>query len=176
MPGEVACLLGPSGSGKSTFLRCVNHLEKIDGGRLSVNGSLVGYRQKGAKLYELKRLRGRSASAPRLGMVFQRFNLFPHMTALRERHRGPDAGARPVARARPTRAAAALLAAGRRLVDKRRLPVAALGRRSSSASRSPARWRWTRSVMLFDEPTSALDPELVGEVLRRDARPGAEAA
>src|SRR5436305_3203547 len=80
-PGEVMCLLGPSGSGKSTFLRCINHLEKIDAGRLSVDGELVGYRQEGDKLYELPErdiVRKRSE----IGMVFQRFNLFPHMSAL----------------------------------------------------------------------------------------------
>ncbi|MFF3150899.1 ATP-binding cassette domain-containing protein, partial [Streptomyces sp. NPDC057927] len=80
-PGEVFCLIGPSGSGKSTFLRCINHLEKINAGRLYVDGELVGYRQKGDKLYELKdsevALKRRD-----IGMVFQRFNLFPHMTAL----------------------------------------------------------------------------------------------
>src|SRR5213595_3656726 len=79
--GEGMCLLGPSGSGKSTFLRCINHLEKIDAGRLSVDGELVGYRQQGDKLYELRDAevcRKRSE----IGMVFQRFNLFPHMTAL----------------------------------------------------------------------------------------------
>src|ERR671914_806919 len=80
-PGEVMCVIGPSGSGKSTFLRCINHLEKIDGGRLWVNGHLVGYRQKGDRLYEL---RDREVAAQRreIGMVFQQFNLFPHMTAL----------------------------------------------------------------------------------------------
>ncbi|MFD5328663.1 amino acid ABC transporter ATP-binding protein, partial [Streptomyces sp. NPDC127092] len=79
--GEVFCLVGPSGSGKSTFLRCINHLERIDGGRLSVDGRLGGYRQKGDKLYELK---DSEVAAQRrdIGMVFQRFNLFPHMTAL----------------------------------------------------------------------------------------------
>ena len=80
-PGEVVCMLGPSGSGKSTFLRCINHLEKIDGGRLSVDGDLVGYRQEGDKIYELRDAevcRERSE----IGMVFQRFNLFGHMTAM----------------------------------------------------------------------------------------------
>src|SRR5438552_13088260 len=80
-PREVMCMIGPSGSGKSTFLRCINHLEKIDAGRLSVDGELVGYRQQGDKLYELRDAevcRKRSE----IGMVFQRFNLFPHMTAL----------------------------------------------------------------------------------------------
>lgn len=80
-PREVFCLIGPSGSGKSTFLRCINHLEKINSGRLYVDGDLVGYRQKGDKLYELK---DREVAEKRrdIGMVFQRFNLFPHMTAL----------------------------------------------------------------------------------------------
>ena len=79
--GEVMCLLGPSGSGKSTFLRCINHLEKIDAGRLRIDGELVGYREEGDKLYELREadiIRKRAE----IGMVFQRFNLFPHMTAL----------------------------------------------------------------------------------------------
>ncbi|MER6618683.1 ATP-binding cassette domain-containing protein, partial [Streptomyces xantholiticus] len=80
-PREVFCLVGPSGSGKSTFLRCINHLEKINGGRLSVDGQLVGYREKGDKLYELKE-KEVAAQRRNIGMVFQRFNLFPHMTAL----------------------------------------------------------------------------------------------
>src|SRR5450755_989227 len=80
-PGQVVCLLGPSGSGKSTFLRCINHLEQIDAGRLYVDGELVGYRQKGDKLYELKESEVARKRAE-IGMVFQRFNLFPHMTAL----------------------------------------------------------------------------------------------
>src|SRR5213593_2493205 len=81
LPREVMCMIGPSGSGKSTFLRCINHLEKIDAGRLSVDGELVGYRQEGAKLYELheREIAGRRAE---IGMVFQHFNLFGHMTAL----------------------------------------------------------------------------------------------
>src|SRR5213078_206793 len=80
-PGEVMCMIGPSGSGKSTFLRCINHLEKIDGGRLSVDGELVGYRQEDGKVYELRENEIADKRAE-IGMVFQRFNLFPHMTAL----------------------------------------------------------------------------------------------
>src|SRR4051812_36153022 len=80
-PREVMCIIGPSGSGKSTFLRCVNHLEKINSGRLSVDGHLVGYREKGDKLYELRESEV-AAQRRDIGMVFQRFNLFPHMTAL----------------------------------------------------------------------------------------------
>jgi len=87
-PGEVLCLIGPSGSGKSTFLRCINHLEKIDGGELSVDGELVGYRRSGDRLYELKdrEVCGKRAE---IGMVFQRFNLFPHMSALDNVMSGP---------------------------------------------------------------------------------------
>ena len=80
-PGEVLCLIGPSGSGKSTFLRCINHLEKINSGRLSVDGELVGYRQVGDKLHELRESEVARKRAG-IGMVFQHFNLFPHMTAL----------------------------------------------------------------------------------------------
>src|SRR5438132_10089095 len=80
-PKEVMCMIGPSGSGKSTFLRCINHLEKIDAGRLSVDGELVGYREGGDKLYELHD-RELCRKRSEIGMCFQRFNLFPHMTAL----------------------------------------------------------------------------------------------
>src|SRR6201984_2515136 len=80
-PGEVVCIIGASGSGKSTFLRCINHLEKIDAGRLWVDGELVGYRQVGDKLYELPD-REVARKRQQIGMVFQRFNRFGHMTAL----------------------------------------------------------------------------------------------
>ena len=86
--GQVTCLIGPSGSGKSTFLRCINHLEKVTAGRLSVDGELVGYRQHGGKLYEL-RDKEVCAKRAKIGMVFQRFNLFPHMTALENVTLGP---------------------------------------------------------------------------------------
>src|SRR4030088_1917137 len=96
-PGEVMCLLGPSGSGKSTLLRCINHLEKIDAGRLSVDGELVGYRQDGERLHELREAEVARKRAE-IGMVFQHFNLFPHMSALenvtcapvRVKHEGRD--------------------------------------------------------------------------------------
>src|SRR3954453_6842758 len=87
-PREVVCMIGPSGSGKSTFLRCVNHLEKIDGGRLYVDGELVGYRQENGKVYELKENQVARKRAE-IGMVFQRFNLFPHMTAIENVMEGP---------------------------------------------------------------------------------------
>src|SRR4051812_6199457 len=80
-PGEVCCVLGPSGSGKSTFLRCINHLEKVDAGRITVDGDLIGYREHSGKLHELKE-KEVAAQRRAIGMVFQRFNLFPHMTVL----------------------------------------------------------------------------------------------
>ena len=80
-PSEVCCLVGPSGSGKTTFLRCVNHLERIDAGRLWVDGELVGYREAGGRLHELREAEV-ARKRSEIGMVFQRFNLFPHMTAL----------------------------------------------------------------------------------------------
>ena len=99
--GEVMCLLGPSGSGKSTFLRCINHLEKINSGRLSVDGELVGYREANGKLYELHE-RDVARKRQEIGMVFQSFNLFPHMTALENVVAGPDPGSAAWTRLRPT--------------------------------------------------------------------------
>ena len=162
-PGEVMCLLGPSGSGKSTFLRCINHLEKINAGRLSVDGELVGYRQVGDKLHELREAEIARKRAE-IGMVFQHFNLFPHMTALENVTCAPIRVKRtPREQAPPACAASCSSASGSRTsstATPRSSPAA-----SSSAWRSRARWRWSPKLMLFDEPTSALDPELVGEVL-----------
>src|SRR4051794_7221951 len=106
-PREVMCVIGPSGSGKSTFLRCINHLEKINSGRLWVDGHLVGYREKAGKLYELK---DKEVAAQRqdIGMVFPRFNLFPHMTAL-ETVMAPPCGVKGVARDAAGERGAALL-------------------------------------------------------------------
>jgi polar amino acid transport system ATP-binding protein len=95
-PGEVACVIGPSGSGKSTILRCINHLEKINGGKLYVDGELVGYRERGGKLHELPE-KEVSRQRADIGMVFQRFNLFPHMTALENVMEAPVAIARALA-------------------------------------------------------------------------------
>ncbi|MCX9192474.1 ectoine/hydroxyectoine ABC transporter ATP-binding protein EhuA [Carbonactinospora thermoautotrophica] len=161
-PGEVMCVIGPSGSGKSTFLRCINHLEKIDAGRLWVDGRLVGYREKGGKLYEL---RDREVAAQRrdIGMVFQRFNLFPHMTALENVMEAPLRVKRePKATVRER---------AERLLD--RVGLAAHrdkypGQLSGGQQQRVAIARalaMQPKLMLFDEPTSALDPELVGEVL-----------
>ncbi|WP_184080422.1 amino acid ABC transporter ATP-binding protein [Nocardiopsis mwathae] len=160
--GEVMCVIGPSGSGKSTFLRCINHLEKVDGGRLWVNGQLMGYRQKRGKLYELhdaqvaEQRRG-------IGMVFQSFNLFPHMSVI------GNIMEAPVQVKREKRAAA-------REKAMRLLERVGLAEKASSYPRQLSGGQQQRvaiaralamepDLMLFDEPTSALDPELVGEVL-----------
>jgi len=161
-PGEVMCVIGPSGSGKSTFLRCINHLEKIDAGRLWVAGHLVGYRQKGGKLHEL---REREVAAQRrdIGMVFQRFNLFPHMTVLENVIEAPCRVRRePKAKARE-RALELLERVG--LADKvDNYPVQLSGGQQQRVAIARA-LAMQPKLMLFDEPTSALDPELVGEVL-----------
>src|SRR5207245_8294477 len=160
--GEGMGLLGPSGSGKSTFLRCINHLEKIDAGRLSVDGELVGYREVGGKLHEL-----RDAEVVRkraeIGMVFQHFNLFPHMTALENVTCAPmyvKRVPREEARAR-----------ARELLDRVGLPdkVGSYPARLSGGQQQRVAiaraLAMEPKLMLFCEPTSALDPELVGEVL-----------
>jgi polar amino acid transport system ATP-binding protein len=161
-PGQVVCIIGPSGSGKSTFLRCINHLEKIDSGRLWVDGELVGYRQAGDKLYEQRDAevcRDRSE----IGMVFQSFNLFGHMTALENVIEAPV----HVKRVRKRDA----IAQGRVLLDRVGLgdkldnyPSQLSGGQQQRVAIARA-LAMTPKLMLFDEPTSALDPELVGEVL-----------
>jgi polar amino acid transport system ATP-binding protein len=162
MPGEVLCLLGPSGSGKSTFLRCINHLEKINSGRLSVDGELVGYRPRGDKLHELREsevARKRSE----IGMVFQHFNLFPHMTALENVTCAPiHVKGIPRGDAR-ARGGELLERVG--LADKLdRYPSQLSGGQQQRVAIARA-MAMEPKLMLFDEPTSALDPELVGEVL-----------
>ncbi|MEU5834665.1 amino acid ABC transporter ATP-binding protein [Streptomyces diacarni] len=160
--GEVFCIVGPSGSGKSTFLRCINHLEKINAGRLYVDGTLVGYREKGGKLYEL---RDREVAAQRrdIGMVFQRFNLFPHMTAVENVMEAPVQVKRvPKAEARK-RAEDLLDRVG--LADKRESYPAQLSGGQQQRVAIARALAMDPKLMLFDEPTSALDPELVGEVL-----------
>src|ERR1044072_5730041 len=161
-PGEVTVIIGPSGSGKSTFLRCINHLERITAGRLWVAGGLVGYRQAGDKLYELRErevARRRAA----IGMVFQRFNLFPPMTALQNVTEAPVRVKRIPAAAAP--------AAARKLLDRAGLPAKADASPAELSGGQQQRVAIARALamepklMLFDEPTSALDPELVGEVL-----------
>ena len=161
-PGEVMCIIGRSGSGKSTFLRCINHLEKIDAGRLSVDGELVGYRQDGDKLHELREreIAGRRAD---IGMVFQHFNLFGHMTAL-----GNVCEAPVLVRGAKRRTAEKR---GRELLDRVGLadkadyyPAQLSGGQQQRVAIARA-LAMNPKLMLFDEPTSALDPELVGDVL-----------
>jgi polar amino acid transport system ATP-binding protein len=160
--GGVVVIIGPSGSGKSTFLRCINHLEQIDGGRLYVDGGLVGYEQKGDKLYELKD-KVICQQRVKIGMVFQSFNLFPHMTALQ------NIIAAPMRALGLSKAEA--MQRGNDLLEQ-----VGLGDRGASYPRQLSGGQQQRvaiaralamrpKLMLFDEPTSALDPELVGEVL-----------
>ncbi|MFB8027929.1 amino acid ABC transporter ATP-binding protein [Streptomyces sp. NPDC056465] len=160
--GEVTVVLGPSGSGKSTLLRTINHLEKVDRGWISVDGTLVGYRRSGDKLYELRErevLRQRT----RIGFVFQRFNLFPHLTVLENVIEAPIA-----ALGRPREAAVAAaekLLARVGLADKAgAYPERLSGGQQQRVAIARALAMEPR-LLLFDEPTSALDPELVGEVL-----------
>jgi polar amino acid transport system ATP-binding protein len=160
--GEVCCLLGPSGSGKSTLLRCINHLEKINAGRLSVDGELVGYREHGGKLHELKE-RETARARSEIGMVFQRFNLFPHMTALGNVAEAPVL-VRRVSRSSAIDEARALLdRVG--LADKVDTYPAQLSGGQQQRVAIARALAMEPKLMLFDEPTSALDPELVGEVL-----------
>src|SRR5438874_9072807 len=160
--GEVMCILGPSGSGKSTFLRCINHLEKINSGRLSVDGELVGYREAGGKLHELHEGVVARKRAD-IGMVFQHFNLFPHMTALDNVTLAPT---RVLGLARQeARERARELLARVGLGDKiDTYPVALSGGQQQRVAIARA-LAMQPKLMLFDEPTSALDPETVGEVL-----------
>jgi polar amino acid transport system ATP-binding protein len=160
--GEVMCLLGPSGSGKSTFLRCINHLEKIDAGRLRVDGELVGYREEGDKLYELREhdvIRKRAE----IGMVFQRFNLFPHMTALDNVIEAPML-VKGVSKAQAVERAQELLQRVG-LGDRARSYPAQLSGGQQQRVAIARALAMEPKLMLFDEPTSALDPELVGDVL-----------
>jgi polar amino acid transport system ATP-binding protein len=160
--GAVMCVIGPSGSGKSTFLRCINHLEQINAGRLYVDGELVGYRQRGGKLHEL-----REAEIARqrvgVGMVFQHFNLFPHMTVL-----GNLVEAPLKVKHEPR---AEVLDRARELLDRVGLADKADAYPRQLSGGQQQRVAIARALsmrpklMLFDEPTSALDPELVGEVL-----------
>ncbi|MEN0133866.1 MAG: amino acid ABC transporter ATP-binding protein [Rhodococcus sp. (in: high G+C Gram-positive bacteria)] len=160
--GQVLCLVGPSGSGKSTFLRCINHLEQVNAGRLYVDGEIVGYSERGGKLYELH---PRAAAKQRrdIGMVFQHFNLFPHRTALENIIEAPI----QVKKLSKKKA----LERGRDLLDQVGLSEKADAYPAQLSGGQQQRVAIARALamdpklMLFDEPTSALDPELVGEVL-----------
>ncbi|MDI6911093.1 amino acid ABC transporter ATP-binding protein [Nocardioides sp.] len=160
--GEVMCLVGPSGSGKSTFLRCINHLERLDGGTLRVRGRLVGFEERKGKLYEM---REREIASQRLdiGMVFQRFNLFPHMTALQNVMEAPVQVRREKTAAARKRALDLLERVG--LADKCGAYPGMLSGGQQQRVAIARALAMEPKLMLFDEPTSALDPELVGEVL-----------
>jgi len=160
--GEVVCVIGPSGSGKSTFLRCVNHLEKIDSGRIEVNGHLIGYRERNGKLVEdsEKRIARQRAE---IGIVFQRFNLFPHMTALENVIEAPIR-VRGVPKQQAIAGAEALLdRVG--LSEKRDVYPGKLSGGQQQRVAIARALAMNPTLMLFDEATSALDPEMIGEVL-----------
>jgi polar amino acid transport system ATP-binding protein len=161
-PRQVVCVVGPSGGGKSTFLRCINHLEKIDAGRLYVDGELVGYRQRGDKLYELPD-REVCRKRAEIGMVFQSFNLFPHLTALENVMEGPLQVKRLSHAAAAARARELLDGVG--LAEKARAYPRQLSGGQQQRVAIARALAMEPKLMLFDEPTSALDPELVGEVL-----------
>ncbi|GAA1692351.1 amino acid ABC transporter ATP-binding protein [Fodinicola feengrottensis] len=171
-PGEVCCIIGPSGSGKSTFLRCINHLERIDAGRLYVDGQPVGYAERGGRLYELTE-RKVARQRRQVGMVFQRFNLFGHLTALENVMEAPiqvDRKSKETAR----REACALLEQVGLTNRQNAYPTQLSGGQQQRVAIARA-LAMQPKLMLFDEPTSALDPELVGEVLdvmRQLARDG----
>jgi polar amino acid transport system ATP-binding protein len=159
---EVVCVIGPSGSGKSTLLRCINHLEKINAGRLWVDGELVGYRQQGDRLYELRE-REICAKRAEIGMVFQQFNLFPHMTVLDNVTEAP-VRVKGLPKARAAELARGLLEqAG--LQDKAGAYPRQLSGGQQQRVAIARALAMQPKLMLFDEPTSALDPELVGDVL-----------
>ena len=160
--GQVCVLLGPSGSGKSTFLRCVNHLEKLSAGRIWVGGELIGYRQRGDKIYELHD-RQIAQQRREIGMVFQRFNLFPHMTALQNVMEAPQRVKGESKDAVREQAKALLERVG--LADKMAGYPARLSGGQQQRVAIARALAMRPQLMLFDEPTSALDPELVGEVL-----------
>jgi polar amino acid transport system ATP-binding protein len=161
-PREVMCIIGPSGSGKSTFLRCINHLEKIDAGRLSVDGELVGYRERGDKLYELPD-REVCKKRSEIGMVFQNFNLFPHMTALGNVIEAPMLVKKESRNVAVAKGKAMLARVG--LADKENAYPRQLSGGQQQRVAIARALAMQPKLMLFDEPTSALDPELVGEVL-----------
>jgi len=160
--GDVMCLIGPSGSGKSTFLRCINHLEQVSAGRLFVDGELVGYHQRGDRLYEMH---PREAARQRrdIGMVFQRFNLFPHRTALENIIEAPIRVKRLSKRVATEQGKELLAQVG--LSDKAKAYPAQLSGGQQQRVAIARALAMQPKLMLFDEPTSALDPELVGEVL-----------
>jgi polar amino acid transport system ATP-binding protein len=160
--GQTVCILGPSGSGKTTFIRCINHLEKIDAGRIEVNGHLIGYRDRNGKLVEDTE-RSIARQRTQVGMVFQRFNLFPHKTALENVTEAPvHVLGRPRSEA-VAEAERLLERVG--LADKRDTYPGKLSGGQQQRVAIARALAMRPALMLFDEPTSALDPEVTGEVL-----------
>ena len=161
--GEVVCIIGPSGSGKTTFLRCVNHLERIDGGRIEVNGHMIGYRVGADGMLREDSDRAIAERRAEIGFVFQRFNLWPHRTVLEQIIAGPRI-VRKQSRAEATARAERLLERVG-LVEKRdAYPQRLSGGQQQRVAIARA-LAMNPTLMLFDEPTSALDPETTGEVL-----------
>ena len=160
--GQVLVIVGPSGSGKSTFLRCINHLETVNAGRLYVDGDLIGYRERGTKLHEMP---PREAAKQRrdIGMVFQHFNLFPHRTAVQNIIEAPMHVKGVKKKEAVERAKDLLNQVG--LSEKATAYPAQLSGGQQQRVAIARALAMNPKLMLFDEPTSALDPELVGEVL-----------
>ncbi len=160
--GETICIIGPSGSGKTTFIRCINHLEKIDSGRIEVNGHLIGYRVQGERLIEDSE-NNIAKQRCEIGMVFQRFNLFPHMTALENVIEAPIR-VRKSPKTQAIQDGESLLARVG-LADKRDVYPGKLSGGQQQRVAIARALAMKPALMLFDEPTSALDPETIGEVL-----------
>jgi polar amino acid transport system ATP-binding protein len=159
---EVVVIIGPSGSGKTTFIRCINHLEKIQAGRIFVNGHLIGYREDNGKLVE-DREKNIARQRQEIGMVFQRFNLFNHMTALDNIIEAPIR-VRGVPKDEATKTGRALLARVGLAAKEASYPAQLSGGQQQRVAIARA-LAMKPALMLFDEPTSALDPEMIGEVL-----------
>jgi polar amino acid transport system ATP-binding protein len=160
--GETVCIIGPSGSGKTTYIRCVNHLEKIDGGRIEVNGQLIGYREKNGELIEDSE-RSIAKQRTQIGMVFQRFNLFPHKTAIENVIEAPI-HVLGVPKKQAIDEAHELLRRVGLLGKRDTYPGKLSGGQQQRVAIARA-LAMKPALMLFDEPTSALDPEVIGEVL-----------
>ncbi|WP_106849278.1 amino acid ABC transporter ATP-binding protein [Blastococcus sp. Marseille-P5729] len=160
--GEVMCIIGPSGSGKSTFLRCINHLEQITAGRLWVDGELIGYQQRGDKLHEMKPA-AIAAQRRDIGMVFQRFNLFPHKTSIENVVEAPMKVKGIGKKEAHAKAEELLDRVG--LSDRMKMYPSQLSGGQQQRVAIARALAMEPKLMLFDEPTSALDPELVGDVL-----------
>jgi polar amino acid transport system ATP-binding protein len=160
--GEVVVIVGASGSGKTTFIRCLNHLERVQSGRILVNGHLIGYRETRGRMIE-DRERNIARQRREIGMVFQRFNLFPHLTALGNIIEAPIQ-VRRIPKADAIATARALLARVG-LADKADSYPAQLSGGQQQRVAIARALAMRPALMLFDEPTSALDPEMIGEVL-----------